>query len=85
MAEPCIHCPLTKISLVRCPRDAVDAYALSLEVAWGTALALIADVLAMLLHQYQHTLVDVAVLIEETLKPIMLRQMRLFYHHTGEG
>jgi len=39
----------------------------------------------MLLHQYQHTLVDVAVLIEETLQPIMLRQMRLLYHHTGEG
>ena len=63
----------------------MDAYALSLEGAWGTALALTADVLAMLLHPYQHTLVDVAVLIEETLQPIMLRQMRLLYHHTGEG
>ena len=66
-------------SLALCIQDAVDEYALATGAAWGIALALTADVLAMLLHEGQHTLVDVDALIDETLQPVMIGQMGPFH------
>jgi hypothetical protein len=72
-------------SLALFTQDAVDEYALPTGAAWGIALELTADVLAMLLHERQNTLVDVDALIDETLQPLMIRQMRQFRQQAGEG
>jgi hypothetical protein len=72
-------------SLALFTQDAVDEYALPTGTAWGIALALTADVLAMLLHERQNTLVDVDALIDETLQPVMIKQMRQFRQQAGEG
>jgi hypothetical protein len=73
------------MSLARFIQDTVDEYALPTGAAWGIALELTADVLAMLLHERQHTLVDVDALIDETLQPVMIRQMRQFRQQVDEG
>ena len=62
-------------SLALCIQDAVEEYALATGAAWGIALELTADVLAMLIHEGQYTLVEVDALIDETLQPVMIRQM----------
>src|SRR5262249_36532396 len=51
-------------SLALCIQDAVDEYALAPGAAWEIALALTADVLAMLLHEGEQTLGDVDALID---------------------
>jgi AcrR family transcriptional regulator len=72
-------------SLALCIQDAVDEYALAPGAAWEIALALTADVLAMLLHEGQQTLGDVDALIDESLQPTMLRQMGPLPPHGGEA
>ena len=72
-------------SLARLTNDAIEAYALTPGSAWGIALELTADVLAMFFHQRQHTLVELEALIDETLQPVMLRQMRQSQRETGQG
>jgi len=72
-------------SLALCTQDAVDEYALPTGAAWGIALALTADVLAMLIHQHQNTPVEVDAMIDETLQPVMIRQMRQVHQQAGEG
>jgi hypothetical protein len=44
-----------------------------------------ADVIALLFHQHQNTLVDLEAMIDETLQPVMLQQMRRSQHDTGQG
>ena len=70
-------------SLARLTNDAIEAYALTPGSAWGIALELTADVLAMFFHQRQHTLVELEALIDETLQPVMLRHMRQAQRETG--
>lgn len=72
-------------SLARLTNEAVEEYALTPGAAWGIALELTADVLAMLLHQRRNTLVELDALIDETLQPIMLRQMQQVHRQTGQG
>jgi hypothetical protein len=72
-------------SLALCIQDAVDEYALATGAAWGIALALTADVLAMLLHEGEYTLGEVETLIDEILQPVMIRQMGPFPPPGGAG
>ena len=72
-------------SLALFTQDAVDEYALPAGAAWGIALALTADVLAMFLHERQNTLVDIDALIDEALQPVMIKQMQQFRQQADEG
>ena len=72
-------------SLARITSEAIEEYALTPGAAWGIALELTADVLAMLLHQRDNTLTELDVMIDETLQPVMLRQMRQAQRETDEG
>ena len=72
-------------ALAQVTYDSIEAYALTPGAAWGIALELTVDVLAMLFHQCEHTLIELDVMIDETLQPVMLRQMRQAQRETGEG
>jgi len=72
-------------SLAQVTNDAIEEYALTPGAAWGIALELTADVLAMLFHQHENTLIELDTMIDETLQPVMLRQMRQSQRETGQG
>ncbi len=72
-------------ALARVTYDSIEAYAFTPGAAWSIALELTADVLAMLFHQGEHTLTELDVMIDETLQPVMLKQMRQAQRETGEG
>lgn len=72
-------------SLVQVTNEAIEEYALTPGSAWDIALELTADVFAMLLHQHQSTLAELDTMIDQTLQPVMLRQMQQVHRDTGQG
>jgi hypothetical protein len=85
LADPDMNARTLGQALAQVTRDAIEEYALTPGAAWGVALELTADVIAMLFHQHQNTLVELEAMIDETLQPVMLQQMRRSQHDTGQG